>query len=521
MSRAAAALLHERCSQAAAQRPDAPAVVAGAEVLTYGQLERESNQLARMLYEVGARRGDRVALVQAKSPGAIVSMLAALKAGCAYVPVDTEAPPARLRRVLDAAEPQVILTSEQMADLCRELAPAGVVGSVLGEVAGAAFGPQQLGEMDPAPLAAAPGELAHLLFTSGSTGAPKGVMVNHGMVCAFLDWAIEHFGIDHSDRLSSHPPLHFDLSTFDVFGALTTGAQLHLSPPGLVLPRQLVAYIRGSELTQWFSVPSAFAYIAHGNALADDGLPALRRLIWCGEVMPPAVLNHWMSRVAQASYTNLYGPTETAIASSYHDIATRPVDVARAIPIGTACAGETIEVLDGDCQQMPVGEHGELHISGVGVSPGYWHDRAASHAAFRQDPVSGLRTFRTGDLGWRDREGILHFVGRADTQIKSRGYRIELGEIELALGAVPGVAECAVVGLPTEGFEGTRICAAFSCRSEGELDAVELRERLSHNLPTYMLPIRWRRLARMPLGPSGKLDRGALTRMFEESGRDD
>jgi amino acid adenylation domain-containing protein len=511
-------LLHERVALASARRPDATAVVMGAERLTYEQLERTSNRLARLLLDRGVRPGDRVVLLQPKAPVAIVSMLATLKAAGVYVPVDTASPAGRVQKIVDSAQPRVVLASAKAARLARELDLDAELGSVEGELAAAAFGPTAPASFEDGPLRSelAPTDPAHILFTSGSTGTPKGVVITHATVAAFLDWALPYFGHNGGDRISGHPPLHFDLSTFDVYGALSCGAELHLPPPDTLLPRQLASFIRDSELTQWFSVPSTFAYMASGNAIRERDFPALRRVIWCGEVLAPAVLAHWMTRVPQATYTNLYGPTEATIASSFHTIAEAPADTTAPIPIGTPCAGEQIHVLDERLQTVAPGEIGELYIAGAGLSPGYWREEDKTRAAFTSDPDTGARMYRTGDLGRRDEHGVLHYVGRVDSQIKSRGYRIELGEIETALSAIEGVAECAVVAVPSDGFEGTAICCAWSTRADAALDPTALRGALARTLPSYMLPSRWQQLQQLPRNVSGKIDRRLLRERFAQ-----
>jgi non-ribosomal peptide synthetase component F len=341
------------------------------------------------------------------------------------------------------------------------------------------------------------------------------------MVGAFLDWALPYFGHRPGDRISGHPPLHFDLSTFDIYGTLSSGAELHLVPPGTLLPSQLARFIRDSELTQWFSVPSTFAYMVSGNAIEEGDFPSLRRVIWCGEVLAPAVLAHWMERVPQPSYTNLYGPTEATIASSFHTVGSAPQDTTVPIPIGVPCDGEDIVVLDERLQAVAPGEIGELYIEGAGLSPGYWRDPEKTDAAFVVHPDSGLRLYRTGDLGRVDEDGVLHYVGRVDSQIKSRGYRIELGEIETALSAVEGVAECAVVAVESGGFEGASICCAFSSRAGAELDQLKLRSTLADTLPSYMLPTQWLELESLPRNVSGKADRRLLKERFAALSNDE
>lgn len=508
-------------ARTAESRPDETAVVMGPERFTYAELEQRSNQLARLLIDRGLRRGDRVCLMQPKAPVAIVSMLATLKAGAVYVPVDIAGPLARVERIVTAADPRLLLASGHASELlagmsldAEVVSVAGVIDraqSTLADAAGYAA--------EPLPSITRPRDPAHILFTSGSTGVPKGVVITHAMVDAFLDWALPYFGHRPGDRISGHPPLHFDLSTFDIYGSLSSGAELHLVPGDVLLPRQLASFIRDASLTQWFSVPSTFAYMARGEAVAEGDFPSLERIIWCGEVLQPAVLAYWMRRVPQCSYTNLYGPTEATIASSYHTVVGIPDDETAAIPIGTPCAGEDIHVLDETLAPVPPGDIGELYIEGAGLSPGYWRDEEKTRAAFVADPWSGQRLYRTGDLGRRDERGLLHFVGRADSQIKSRGYRIELGEIETALTAVPGVAECAVVGVPSESFEGTAICCAWASRPNADLDRTRLRAALAEALPPYMLPSRWLELTELPKNANGKTDRPALRERFATASR--
>ncbi len=512
-------LLQERVSLAARSHPTRTALAMGSQRLTYEELEHTSNQWARLLLELGLQTGERVCLLQPKAPIAIVSMLATLKAGGVYVPLDIASPAPRVQSILSSAQPRVVLGCSAATKLAKNLEFDAELGSVEGELEGASFGPgAQTGlQDDPLPTLTCAGDAAHILFTSGSTGTPKGVVITHAMVGAFLDWALPYFGNRPGDRISGHPPLHFDLSTFDIYGTLSSGGELHLVPPNVLLPRQLADFIREGELTQWFSVPSTFAYMMRGEAIEAGDFPSLQRIIWCGEVLPPAVLAHWMERVPQTTYTNLYGPTEATIASTFHTVERAPEDMTIPIPIGTPCAGEDVRILDEHLLPVAPGETGELYIEGAGLSPGYWRDEAKTAAAFVVEPASAQRMYRTGDLARRDEAGILHYVGRVDSQIKSRGYRIELGEIETAVSAVAGIAECAVVAVPSEGFEGTAICCAWVPRADAELDPRKLRRALTEVLPSYMLPSRWREFENLPKNVSGKIDRRLLKEGFVEA----
>jgi amino acid adenylation domain-containing protein len=520
-------LLHQTVATQAAQRPDATALVMQEARMTYGELEKRSNRLAHLLLQLGCRAGDRICLLAPKSPEAIVGMIAALKARCAYVPVDLASPAPRARMILDAAEPRLVLAMEDGAALLDHLtgstaAPELVVGSLLetpveGERFRSAFSQADAASFsaEPPGLHGAPDDLAHILFTSGSTGRPKGVVITHHNVSHFIEWATSYFGTKETDRISGHPPLHFDLSTFDIYGTFLAGAELHLVPPAAsLLPHKLAQLIRESQLTQWFAVPSIFAYMAKFDAVEHNDFPALERVIWCGEVLPTPILIHWMERLPHATFTNLYGPTEATVASSYYTVPEIPRHEKQRIPIGTACAGEELWVLDEARQRSPVGEIGDLYIGGVGLSPGYWRDEEKTSAAFVPDPAfAGRRIYRTGDLARLEADGLVSFVGRADSQIKHRGYRIELGEIEVALNSLSELRECAVVAVETRGFQGTAICCAF-VPANGRVEPPILRRELGKFLPSYMLPSEWIALDALPKNVNGKIDRRVLKNLF-------
>jgi amino acid adenylation domain-containing protein len=519
-------LLQNWIAEAAQRRPEAVAVVMQDQSLTYGQLEESTNRLARLLQAAGCHRGDRVCFAIPKSPAAIIAIVGILKAGCIHVPIDTSSPAARVSKIIRSSDPRYILGVESSSGLLEELFAQSEFGDSLG-VGWMETKHPEYGHFSPrfqwadiSSYSAEPLEYsqesdgpAHILFTSGSTGEPKGVVITHANVVHFVEWAVRYFGIAGSDRVSCHPPLHFDLSVFDIFGAFAAGAQLHLVPPMLaLLPNKLAEFIRTSELTQWFSVPSVLNYMAKFDVVDFNDFPALRRLLWCGEVFPTPALMYWMKRLPQVSFTNLYGPTETTIASSYHTVKSCPADGTQPIPIGTACDGEELLVLNDELRPVRAGEVGNLYIRGVGLSPGYWRDPVATEASF-VSYGGGCRIYRTGDLARMGPDGLVYFVGRNDTQIKSRGYRIELGEIEVALHDLPELKECAVVALPTDGFETSLICCAYVARDQSVTPS-GIRSQLGRVLPPYMVPSHWMALPALPNNGNGKIDRRKIHEMF-------
>jgi amino acid adenylation domain-containing protein len=524
-------LLHDWLTEQARQRPEATAVVLEPERLTYGELETYSSRLSGALRAVGCQPGDRVALLLPKSPLAVAAILGVLKADAIYVPLDLGSPAPRVARQLSSCQPRCVLATaaalpllDQLFDRLDLVQPF-VVGWLDSEAPGVgrhrlAFTGRDLEHFPgaPAPSRNTPQDAAYILFTSGSTGDPKGVVITHANVTAFVEWATTYFQLGPGDRLSGHSPLHFDLSVFDIFGALAAGAELHLVPDHLRLDaHRLAGFIRTAQLTQWFSVPSALSYMAQFDVVRPDDFPTLKRVLWCGDVLPMPVLRYWMRRLPHVTFTNLYGPTEATIASSYYTVPACPPDDVAAVPIGVPCPGEELLVLDEHLKPVPPGDIGHLYIRGVGLSPGYWQDEERTRAAFIPNPFGSDprdRLYRTGDLARIGPDGLVYFVGRTDTQVKSRGYRIELGEVEAALRTMPGLRDCAVVGMPTTGFEGTVICCAYVPVPGAAIAPAILRRELARLLPSYMLPARWIALERLPINANGKVDRPALKALF-------
>lgn len=524
--------LHDLLTIQAERRPEAVAAVFQDVPTTYAALERMSNRLARALQEAGCIKGDRVALLLTKSTQALVAIFGSLKADCIYVPIDPTSPILRIQRILQKCECRCVLAEQSTAGLLNDLIGSGAVSdpAFVGWMDG---GPSLLTACSkftwsdveslpdqPVNSLAHPADPAHILFTSGSTGMPKGVVIAHANVMHFIRWAGVYFKMSSEDRNSGHPPLHFDLSTFDIYGTIAAGAQIHLmTPETSLLPHKLADFIREKELTQWFSVPWVLQQMAKFDVVRPGDFPALKRLLWCGEKFPTPALIYWMKRLPHVTFVNLYGPTEATIASSYYRVAHSLEDPTAEVPIGLPCKGELMLVLDEQLRPVKIGEVGDLYIGGVGLSPGYWNDPERTREVFRPNPYSSNpsdRIYNTGDLARIGADGMIYLIGRSDSQIKSRGYRIELGEIEAAIHAIPGVQDAAVVVIDAHGTEEKTICCAYVSRLGADLSPVALKRQLGATLPRYMMPQRWMALEEMPRNGNGKTDRPLLRQLFEK-----
>ncbi|MFJ8006689.1 amino acid adenylation domain-containing protein [Streptomyces fagopyri] len=504
--------LERLVSARAERRPDDYAVVDEAERLSFGDLERRSNRVANALIARGLRPEGRVCVLVPKSAAAIAGILGVLKAGGVCVPLDATSPTLRLASVVEQCSPCLLLVAPECAAVAERIADAVAPGTISGVL--------HLGEeesaADTAPAPLPTGDSAYILFTSGSAGRPKGVSITHSNVAHFVTWANGHFGLRPGDRISCQLPLHFDGSLWDVFGALSAGAELHLvSGRRNLLPSTVADFIRESRLTQWLTVPSVLTSMAGRDVVAHGDFPELRRIFWGGDVLSLPVLRYWMARLPHVRFTNMYGPTETTIVASCHTLRSAPDEDATAVPIGRPVPGKHFQVLDKDMRPAQPGEVGDLHISGAGLTPAYWRDPALTAKSFVEWPSgSGRRWYRTGDLAREDGRGVFHFHGRADRQIKSSGHRVELDEVAAALRELPGLKDTAVVSVPAPGAEGNRICAAYVPAPGSGPEPAQLRTLLAANLPQYMLPSQWRACESLPMNANGKIDHLAVRRIF-------
>jgi amino acid adenylation domain-containing protein len=519
--RSAPFLVHQLLESAADGDGGRVAVIDRDRSLRYEELESRANRLARLLSELGVEPGDRVGLYLDKSPESVVGAYAAMKAGAAYVPLDPAAPVSRLAYIADDCGLRALLTGAEKADRWDGLAEGGapletVVVLNADEAEMPLSGPTAVGlgaiqaRDDARPATEGiDRDLAYILYTSGSTGEPKGVMLTHRNALTFVDWAAGLVGVAPSDRLSSHAPLHFDLSVFDLYAAAWGGASVSLVPPeASVLPRELARFIEDAGITVWYSVPSILTALTLRGGLEPGDLPGLRAVVFAGEVFPTKFLRRLMGLLPRAAFYNWYGPTETNVCTWYR-VPEMPEQEDEPIPIGRAIDNVEVFAVTEEGHIAAAGEVGELYVRGAAVTPGYWGDPERTARVVVPSPVGapGDTAYRTGDLVELLPDGMYRYVGRRDAQIKSRGYRIELGEIEAAILAHPGVVECAVVAIPDD--EVTNRIRAHVVAGEALTEA-DLSRHCRARLPKYMIPEVFDFSDELPKTSTGKVDRQAL-----------
>ncbi len=518
-------LIHHYLAAAADRTPDALAVVDRDRSTSYADLEERSNRLAHLLRGLGVGKGDRVGLYLDKSLEAVVGVYGTLKAGAAYVPIDPGSPTPRASYIVENCNIRVLLSGVEKSANWPHLAAADsplehVVVMNAQSVADAGSAPPGVTlHGSDAIDAATPATLqvdvieqdtAYLLYTSGSTGAPKGVALSHLNCLGFVRWTVDMFDVRSEDRLSSVAPLHFDLSTFDLFGAAVAGASVTLMPSSAgVFPREVTRFIEDSAITVCYSVPSILIAITEYAGLGIGDLPGLRQILFAGEVFPTKYLTRLMQQLPHVGFANLFGPTETNVCT-YYEVATPPRPEDGDIPIGKAIGNVETFVIDDSGQRAAPGTVGELFVRGPTVMQGYWGDPEKTASRLVPDPRDNQfpdPVYRTGDLVEELPDGNYRFLGRRDNQIKSRGYRIELGEIETALHNHPAVLECAVVAIPDD-LVTNRLEAYVSTR--GSTDAEELRRHCGDLVPKYMIPERINVRDSLPKTSTGKIDRQHL-----------
>ncbi|HSF86490.1 MAG TPA: amino acid adenylation domain-containing protein [Acidimicrobiia bacterium] len=516
-------LVHQYLEDSAVRVPDKSAVVDQDRSLTYAELNARANQVARLLQSLGVRKGDRVGIYMRKSLESVVGIYGAMKAGAAYVPLDPSAPTHRIGYITGNCGIRVILTGREKRRAWKEVKVEGAadlehfvvlnIDEIETEVPGVTvhtaneldrFGIENL------EVPVVQQDLAYILYTSGSTGDPKGVMLSHLACRGFVEWAGDEYTVVESDVLSSHAPLHFDLSTFDLYAASRAGATLVLVPPKYsVFPIEIANFIDTHQITVWYSVPSILTMLVEHANLEVGALPSIRELLFAGEVFPTKYLSRLMKLAPHARFSNLYGPTETNVCTAY-TVPEAPPEDGPTISIGKAISNVETFVVDEHGNEVEKGQVGELLVRGPTLLRGYWGDAERTRSRLvpdPRDPEFGDPVYHTGDLVEELEDGNYRFLGRRDHQIKHRGYRIELGDIETAINAHPDVVECAVVPVPDE-FVSNRIKAFVAVKAE--IPEVDMINHCSGLVQKYMIPEDFYFRENLPKTSRGKIDRTGL-----------
>jgi amino acid adenylation domain-containing protein len=494
--------LAQAISERANAQPNALAVVCAGERLSYGQLNRRANQLARYLLGLGVGAEVPVGVGLERSLDQIIALVGILKAGGAYVPVDPEGPAERIRYVMRDTKMPLLLAQ---ARLRRDLENSATEVVSLDQIR-ALIDRQPPGELAVQP---APEQLAYVIYTSGSTGQPKGVMVERGTITAH-SWAmVEEYKLEPADRVLQFSHYSFDASLEQILPALAAGAPLVMRGPEIWSPRELLEEIRQQRVTVMNLPPAYWHQAVREWARAPHGLAAtqLRLVIVGGDRLGAHAVRQWRELgLPGVRLVNAYGPTETTITATLAEVGTGP----ESITIGRPLAGRKVYILDRDGQPVPPGVLGELHIGGELLARGYLNQPGLTKERFVSDPFGGHeagRLYRTGDLARFLADGRIEYVGRLDHQVKIRGYRIELGEIEAALAQHPAVDE-AVVATLSNGDD--KQLVAYVASQGGPVPEEELRGHLRETLPSYMRPAVIVQLGEMPRLASGKPDRRSL-----------
>lgn len=517
-------LLNQLVEAAADRDPERRAVVCRDQSLTYEQLYARSCSLANALFELGVRKGDRVGIYLGKSVDAVVALHGIMMAGAAYVPLDPKSPTSRLRFVIDDCGIEHLVTEDRRRGQIEEMITQGAGLETLIGVTEAIAGVESYSwsELSPAGHPPSSGvteqDLSYILYTSGSTGVPKGIMHTHRSALSWANVTAMVYDITGEDVISNYAPLHFDLSTLDLFGGARGGATMVMIPEEhMAFPASLASLLEAERLTLFYTVPMALVQLAAPGVIDGRDLSSLSRILFGGEPMPPKHLRRLMERLAHTRFFNVYGPTEVN-GVTHHEVTDPPEEDGEPLPIGHPYPNVDARVVDEDGRPVEPGEVGELLIRSPTMMRGYWGRPDLNEGAFvYENRFEGIPDVfhKTGDLVSEGQDGLLRFHGRRDRQVKARGYRVELDDIEAVLVSHPDVIEGAVFPVADEDGAVT-IHAAAILDEDSRSDVAEIRRFLAASLPSYALPETITITTDFPRTTSGKIDRRRLA--FDQVG---
>lgn len=491
----------------AAQYPDKTAIVDEVEAVTFKEVRNKALSIAREIVDYNKGVQKPVVVYLEKSAKTLVSFMAVAYCRDFYSPIDIEMPRPRVEKILEVLQPEIVITS---SDLKANFDEFGYKGEyiIYDEVMAKADDDKAVLPLTNTIIDT---DLLYVLFTSGSTGVPKGVGIRHRSVIDYIDWVTEEFGVTSEDSFGNQAPFYFDNSILDIYSMMKTGATLYIVPKKLFAqPVLLLEYLKENSINTIFWVPSALITVAKLRALKNvDLTDTIKRVLFCGEVMPNKQLNYWRSFLPEAVYANLYGPTEITDACTFY-IVDREFEDDASLPIGKPMKNTEILVLDEKdnlIETSKIGEVGELCVKGTSLAVGYYNNPEKTKAAFVQNPLNDKYDeiiYRTGDLVSYNEYGEIMYMGRKDYQIKHMGNRIELGEIETAVSSLDDISRCCCL------YDEQKSKIVLVVESETEISRVELNQRLASIIPEYMLPGKVVTIPVMPLNANGKIDRKQL-----------
>lgn len=491
--------------ETAERLPDKLAFAEEGKAVTFGELQRQAKALATQMINRGLFKKPVVVYME-KGVDVLVSFMGAAYSCNFYSPIDVDMPASRVNKILEVLNPALVITTAALKETFADYEYQG--GFLLFEEACHTDVNEE--KIEAARRKGIDTDLLYVLFTSGSTGVPKGVTITHRSVIDYIDWVTETFDITEADSFGNQAPFYFDNSILDIYSTLKSGATTYIIPKNLFAqPVLLLEYLKEKKINTIFWVPSALIVVAKLKAFRNVNLTdTLKRVLFCGEVMPNKQLNIWRKFLPDVLYANLYGPTEITDACTYY-IVDREFSDDEPLPIGIPMANTDILVLNEKDELVTGEEIGELCVRGTSLSMGYYNNPEKTREAFVQNPLNPFVPeviYRTGDLVKYNEYGEIIYLSRKDFQIKHMGHRIELGEIETAVSSLEEISLCCCLY-----DEKKQKIVLFL---EGELEKAYINERISRLVPEYMLPNKVISLEKMPINANGKIDRVKLKELL-------
>ena len=499
-------IISQYLRNSAEKYPDHYALVDNKISLTYWQTMKEAENVAFSLVSRYLFKKP-VAVLMEKGARNVAAFLGVALSGNYYTVIDTKMPQNRVEKIMDTFNPSIVLVDQRNVKKAQDL---GRDYFVYEELIAQELTQRDRMEIGKAESRIIDTDILYVLFTSGSTGIPKGVIITHRSVIDYTEWVAETFNLDHNTIIGNQAPFYFDNSVLDIYSTIRNGATLHVIPQMLYsFPIRLLEYIRDHKINTIFWVPTVLSRVADLDLLDKCDIDCLEKVLFAGEVMPARQLNAWIRRLPNATFANLYGPTEITVDCTYY-IVDREIKDDESVPIGYACMNTDILVLNDKNELVQTNEKGELCVRGSSLSLGYYNNPEKTAAAFVQNPLNNMYhelIYRTGDIVHYNERGEIIYDGRRDSQIKHTGHRIELGEIETAVFSNPAIKSNCCLHEPSK----DQLILFYV----GDIEEDELRKYLTALVPEYMLPNIYHKLDAMPLNMNGKIDRVKLNEQIK------